>query len=333
MLDLARMRRIRLSPRPKVQQLVGYALLMPNYKALPGVDIVFEGVEHLPEHPVVYAMNHTDRYNYFPFQYQLWRSLERYTATWVKGKYYENAFIGQFMERTNNIPTPSKGYILTRDFLSTLGRTPTDGEYAAARRWVDLVAEDADTEDVDLDAIPHAIRSRPRDLLGRRFDPGVEDYAHAVDQLFRAMMREFVALNERTFELGLDLLVFPQGTRSVRLSRGHIGLSQIALRYKQTIVPVGCSGSDRVHPGGSPIAKRGRIVYRFGEPIRYADMSEFHIDADYEPFTAEAERTHRVAFQGYVDAVMERINGLVDPEYQFADDLQSRGVSGADRFV
>ena len=30
---------------------------------------------------------------------------------------------------------------------------------------------------------------------------------------------------------------------------------------------------------------------------------------------------------------MERINALLDPQYQFSDDLQSTGVRGTSRFI
>ena len=147
------------------------------------------------------------------------------------------------------------------------------------------------------------------------------------------MMAEFVRLNERSFELGLDLLVFPQGTRSIRLPRGRIGMMEIALRYKKTVVPIGCNGCDHVYTGSLPIGKSGTIVYRIGDPIRYEDLSEFHIDEDYAPFSAEAEHKHRDKFQGAVDVVMARINDLLDPEYRFSDDLQSTGVRGTSRFI
>src|SRR5690606_29201 len=85
MLDLARLERIRLTPSPRFQRVVAYALLRPNYELPPRVDIVFEGQEKVPNEPVIFAMNHTDRYNYWPFQYSLWRRTGRFTATWVKG--------------------------------------------------------------------------------------------------------------------------------------------------------------------------------------------------------------------------------------------------------
>lgn len=330
MLDLDRIARIRLKAEPVFQRVVALTLLGPNYELPPRVTIDFEHADRVPDEPVVFAMNHTDRYNYWPFQYAWWRRRGRYTATWVKGKYYENEWVGRFMEMTNNIPTVSRGYLITKDVLATLGRRPSDDEYKALRALVNAAAHG---ESVEPDpCIPAPILERPRDMLGRRFDPTVERYGTAVDELFRAMMRRFVELNEEASGKGLDLLIFPQGTRSIRLSKGHIGLAQMAMHLRSTVVPVGCSGSDRLYPGSSPVAKPGRVVYRFGEPLRPEDAAAW-VDESFEPFTPEAETAFRDRFQTYVDDVMERIDGLVDPEYRFAEDRESSGVSGSERFV
>ena len=89
MLDLPRLKRIRLMKRPIGQVFFGHTVLTPNYNRFPGIDIRVEGMEKIPNEPVIYAMNHTDRYNYWPFQYQLYRERLGHTATWVKGKYYD----------------------------------------------------------------------------------------------------------------------------------------------------------------------------------------------------------------------------------------------------
>ena len=281
-------------------------------------------------------MNHTDRYNYWPFQYKLWRELDRFTATWVKGKYYEDEAIGWFMEQMNNIPTVSRGYLIAKDFTEVVGRPPETPEYKALRGEVDKVAgvrEASELEIPTLAGVPDEVLERPRNVLGLAFEPQRQTYAEYINALFQTMMRRFVDLNYEAMRKGLDLLIFPQGTRSIRLSRGRIGLAQIALHAKKTVVPVGCSGSDQVYPGSSPFGRGGHIVYRLGEPLRYEQMSAFHIDDEFEPFTPEAEQAHRERFQGYVDVVMNRINDLVDPTYQFAEDLSSDGVQGSGRFL
>ncbi len=331
MLDLPRLERIRLSPRPLFQRVVAYTLLGPNYRLPPGVRIDLEGTERVPSGPVIFAMNHTDRYNYWPFQYAWWRARDRFTATWVKGKYYEHPAVARFMEMTNNIPTVSRGYLITRDFISTMERRPKDDEYDALRQLVDATVRGEAPEPSAI--VPRPILERPRDMLGRRFDPSRESYATALDQLFRRMMRRFVELNEEAARMGLDLLIFPQGTRSKRLSRGHVGLAQMAMHLELPVVPVGCSGSDRIYPGGSPVAKPGHVVYRFGDPLVRRDAAAWVDRREFEPFTHEAERTYQPEFQRYVDDVMQRIDGLVDPEYRFTTDGASEGVSGSNRFV
>lgn len=334
-LDLPRLDRIRLTPRPLGQRVVALGMLMPNYNLPPRTRIDLEGAERLPDEPVIYAMNHTDRYNYWPFQYRLWRSEDRFTATWVKGKYYENRFVGRFMELTNNIPTVSRGYLIARDFLGVFGRPPQEAEYVGLRKRVDRAAgivDDAPEREA-LGAGLAPLFESPRDMLGRPFDPARERWEDAVNALFRAMMDRFVTLNARAFEVGLDLLVFPQGTRSKRLSRGHVGLAQVALKFQRTIVPVGCNGSDVAYPGSSPLARGGHVVYRIGEPLTHDGALAPFQGADFAPFTAEAERAHRERFQGLVDLVMDRIDGLLDEPYRFAPDKRSDGVAGTSRFL
>ncbi len=306
-------------------------VLAPNY-TVARTRVVFEGEENLPAEPVIFAMNHTDRYNYWPFQYALWRRHDRFTATWVKGKYYENPVVGGFMEIMNNLPTVSRGYLITRDFVALTGRRPAGEEYASLRERVDAVARGE--EPVASDAgLPAELWTRPRDILGRPFDPAQETWEEAVCAVFATMMARFVELHEEAFALGLDILVFPQGTRSIRLSRGHIGMAEIALRYGRTIVPVGCSGSDRVYPGSSPFARRGKITYRIGVPIPYDAMEPFHVPDDFTPFDAKDEAQHRPRLQGLTDLVMERLDGLVDTPYRFGSDDRSGGVQGSDRFL
>lgn len=317
--------RIRLTSRPRVQRILAYLMLQPNYELPPRVRIDLEGLENLPDEPVIFAMNHTDRYNYWPFQYTLWRKRERFTATWVKGKYYQNSFVGKFMELTNNIPTVSRGYLISRDFIDTIGRPPSDEEYAAIRKIVEQGGKDHQ-------GIPPQVFSQKRDILGRQFDPSKESYSDCINALFRAMMARFVELNAEAFEKGLDVLVFPEGTRSLRLSKGHIGLAQIALAMDRPIVPVGCNGSDKAYPGSSPLAKPGHIVYRIGEPITREMLAEFRPEEAFAPFTPEAESAHRERFQRLVDVVMDRINLLLDERHQ-RDESDNGGKRGASRFV
>lgn len=322
MLDLALYDRIDLRTRPWAQRLIAEAFLRFDYRK---IDLVVEGVENLPKTPVMLALNHTDNFNYWPLQYHLHSLFGRYTAAWVKGKNFENAAVSHFMRICNNIPISSRGYLLTRDFLATVGRRPTKEEY---RRLRDALNAGVPVEG----EVPRELLERPRDILGRRFEPSREGYIEAMDALFNTMMERFVAINLNALSIGLDLLVYPQGSRSIQLSRGHGGIGQMALHTDVAIVPVGCSGGDVVYPGGSPLTSPGRVVYRVGEPISARELDQFRPKEAYQPFTRGADQ-HKAAFQSVADLVMERIDGLVDERYRFAADHHTDGVTGTERFV
>lgn len=331
MLDLALLRRLRLVRRPLSQRFFGRALAV-NYGWLPGVAIELEHAGRIPSRPVLFAMNHTDRYNYFPFQFRLWRDYDRFTATWVKGKYYESALLARFMESMLQLPTVSRGYLIAKDFLAAIGRRPTEAEYAVLRDAVDARVRGERVALPGPPTIPAELMRPGRNPLGLVFEAGEGDYADYIGRLFAAMMARFVELNREAVSIGLDLLVFPQGTRSKRLLRGHDGIGQMALHLQIPIVPVGCNGSDLVYPGASPFARSGRIVYRIGEPIEPGELAPFAIGEPFAPFSAEAERRFGDRFDGVAGLVTERIDALLDPEYRMAPaaDAASRGV---DRFV
>lgn len=328
MLDLARLERLKLVRRPFSQRFLGWFLGV-NYKRLPGIELEIEDLGRIPDSPVIFAMNHTDRYNYWPFQYLLWQRLDRFTTTWVKGKYYEGRFMAAFMESMLQLPTVSRGYLITRDFLSVMKRTPTDQEYALLRAVVDARAVGEFKELPTPPDVPEMLFRKARNPIGVAYVPGEVDYADYICALFQAMMGEFIRLNEYALRIGLDLLIFPQGTRSKRLLPGRVGISQIALHLKVPIVPVGCNGSDGVYPGASPFAGRGRIVYRVGQPIPYEEFSALHIHEPFVPFSAKAEADHSQKFHALADLVIDRIEPLLDPEYRRAE-IASGAVEGGD---
>lgn len=325
MLDLPRLHAISLHTRPVGQVLVAELGLRWDYLLPRRTEIVLEGVENLPNRPVFLAMNHTDRYNYWPFQYAMYRRGLRFTATWVKGKYYENPWIARFMDAMNNIPLPSRGYVLTTLLRSAAGRKPAEAEY----RWLrDLV----DHGRVPEGPLPEGVRP----ALHRHGDGTPAGFLKSFDHLFGQMIERVVELNRQALHVAdNNVLVFPQGTRSKRLSKGHTGLAQMAQHLGADVVPVGCNGSDRVYPGNSPLAKGGRIVYRIGKPLSLEgpELGPHRVREPFAPLSREATHLHGEAFRGWTDALMQRIEDLLDPEYRFAEAGRSDGVQGLDRFV
>ncbi len=57
------------------------------------------------------------------------------------------------------------------------------------------------------------------------------------------------------FDKNLNVIIFPEGTRSLTLGTGKTGIAHLALKSGKKVVPVGCNGSDRVYPGKSPLGK------------------------------------------------------------------------------
>lgn len=317
MLDLARLQRIHLQRVPP-GQLVVAALLALDYRFPRRTEIVIEGLEHIPQDRSVFlAMNHTDRYNYWPFQYEMHRQGLRYTATWVKGKYYQHPLMAWFMDKTGNIPLPSRGYVVSTAFSATTGRSPDEAEYRCLR---DLVDEREPAE------VPPGVQAL-FDAAGGR-----QAWAEAEKARFAAMMQEVMRITAEGMQQGLHILVFPQGTRSIRLPRGLTGMMQAAQHLGAAIVPIGCNGSDRVYPGNSPMAQGGRIVYRVGPALEIdgPELGRHRVHEPFVPFTVQASRDHGQAFQAATDVVMDHIERLLDPEYQRGD---SDGVQGVDRFV
>ena len=306
MLDLARLQRIRLHPRPAGQRRVA-DLLGLNYR-LAGVEVVVDGLEHMPKgRPFFVAMNHTDRFNYFGLQWYLIRTRDQYFASWAKGKYYEKAFSSWFLENTNNIPLPSRGYVIATEFRRCIGRAPQGQEYRLLRDLADLHIQ------VDDPAVSAGGADLARFIGAVGGDPGEH-----VESLFTAMAREVARLTQEALDLGCPVQVFPEGTRQVPMGRGHTGLAQMVQHLGAAVIPVGCSGSDRCYPGDSPWARKGRIHYRIGRTIPVDDplVANFRVGEPFVPFTRAASRAHGQTFQAWTDVVMDQIATLLEPPYR-----------------
>ncbi len=329
MLDLARLKAIKLHKKPLGQRLVGHVLTL-DYLLPRKTEIVLEGTENIPAKGGVFlAMNHTDRYNYWPLQYKMWKDGLPFTATWVKGKYYENPMIGAFMDSMNNIPLPSRGYVISTDFRNVVERAPSDDEYRLLRDLVD--GKRAATEPLPEIASP--------DLSKYLLSGGAattETFLERFDTLFSSMIAQVVELNRRAIEeLDLSVLVFPEGTRSIRLSKGHNGLAQMAQHLGAPIIPVGCNGSDRLYPKNSPFSKGGRVVYRIGKPLHVdgPELGAHRVPKTALPFTQEATRQHGDQYTAITSVVMERIRDLLDAEHLPTDAEAGGGAQGMQRFL
>ncbi len=326
MITEQQLRRLRPHHQPLLQRL---ALIPVNFN-LRKVNIIIENIERIPrDKPVIFAMNHTDRYNYGPFMARLWNGY-RTIAPWVKGKYYQNIFIARFLDAVSCIPVPSRGYIITKDFQQVNRRRPQRNDYRLLRDWVDgKISAEAFFAAAD-ETLARYVSTPHGD-----FNPAQQPYPAFIQTRYQRFMRLVTEVSITALEKErVSLLIFPEGTRSVRLTPGHPGIAQIALKTGVPVVPVGCNGSDKLYPGALPFAKPGTVIYRIGEPMTLAgELAPFAIHEPFEPFTPEAEAKFGATFQAATDLIMARINDLLNPEYQFAGDTHGVSGDGAARFV
>jgi 1-acyl-sn-glycerol-3-phosphate acyltransferase len=303
MIDLGMLRSLSLSaPAPRLNRRL-LDLLSVDYRR--GTEVVVEGLERLPQdEPVFIAMNHTDRFSYGPLMWELHRrGLPRYLATWIKGKYFKNPAMSRLFLHTGNIPIPSRGYLIAAQLQLRTGAVLDPVAYRTLRRLVD------GEEDVDVASIA--------DLTASWGGPVV--FAAAIRRLFADLMYEVLRLHREAFGEGMrHVLVFPEGTRTPRLIEGRTGLVEVSQQLGVPIVPIACSGGDRLYPGNVPLSSGGKVVYRVGHPLRVdgPELGPHRITAPFVPFSPEAGSAHGVRFRALTDIVMAHIDGMLDEQYR-----------------
>ena len=305
MVDIEHLNRIRLVSRPLAQMIVANCLLTPNYRLFAKVDIRIENLEKIPRNEnVIFAMNHTDRYNYWPFQWKLWRlKVFPYTTVWVKGKYYRNALLGKFLDGCNLIPVPSMAYLIEEFYQKKFGERIDPELYRDVKDVIDGKYDRAGTYPENAARVFRA--------WGNDFVEFIRDYYDLVMDRVAELSRQAL------FDRGLNLIIFPEGTRSVRLTDGKTGLAQLALWSRKKIVPIGCNNSEEVYRGHLPFARSGQIIYRVGDPLSLEDrLKPYRIDTPFELFSRDSQRKYREQFEGVTHAVMTGIGQLLDERYR-----------------
>jgi 1-acyl-sn-glycerol-3-phosphate acyltransferase len=304
MVDLEHLAGIKLVEEPFAQKVVGTLLLKPNYEIFRHVDIRLENVERIPRNEnVIFAMNHTDRFNYWPFQYKLWRMKFPFTTVWVKGKYYRNALIAAGLDICRLIPVPSMGYLIEEFYKKRFGKRIDREVYRKIRDVVDAKYGDREAYRRDLEETAR--------LMGDSFVEFVRD-------LYEKIMAKVADLSVHAlFEKKLSVIIFPEGTRGAQLGEGRTGIAQVALHTGKKVVPVGCNNSDAVYPGSSPVAKSGWITYRIGEPLTLDNqLKDFRIPEKFDLLSRESQQNYREQFEGATRVIMQAINAQLDEKYR-----------------
>ncbi len=332
-MDLNRLKNHHLSARPPGQITFATLIMTPGFRRpWNPTEIRIEGLEKLPAKGGSFiVMNHTDRYTCWPFQYHLHKEYHRYTTTWVKAKYYQNRAIAWVNDWLNNIPLPSIGYLIAKELEQVIDGHPSHEAYETLKRSIDGVLPDE-----QLPERISALKTREKEALIGLLKPsqaqGPAQWRKTLLDRFDELMREVVRLNREALDLGLDIIIFPEGTRHKRLGRGFTGAAQMILATGSAVLPVGANGVDRIFPGANPFGRGGgKATFRVGDPLRPGiELKPFEVGTEFIPFTLEA-RKQEPRFQALTDLLMDRINDLVDPEYQ-RNPLDA-AKKGASRFV
>ncbi len=161
----------------------------------------------------------------------------------------------------------------------------------------------------------------------RNFPGGYSSYREYIHDRNDRLLKLVEKRTLETFhEKNNNLIVFPEGTRSVRLGSPRIGLVQFVLNHRLLVVPVGCNGSDRVYTVNLPIAGGGNVVYRVGDPMTIEeDFGDLDPPVNYQPFTRDASRYEEL-FGETSDRIGDRLKNLLDPRHQRTDQQENRTI-------
>lgn len=304
-------------------------------KRVTGTRVALEGIDHFPTTPAILACNSTHKMDWFFFQ-ELFMNLGLRAPIISKGKNWHEPMARFGCKFLDALPMVSRGYILSVDLGQVLGARPDEALYRAVRSHLD-----EDTALDESDPRVQAILETPRDILGAHFDPKQGSYRTFIEVLyFRFQHEHLLRMARDMVRQKHHIHIYPQGTVSGRLSRGRIGAVELAIALDVPIVPMGLSGAPDVFLDGSlPLLRGGEVTLRIGEPLTVQQaLAEAHLDRAsipdaFRPFHPRDEREHREPLQAATDVLMERINALLDPPYQWAQDRKSDGKQGVKRFI
>lgn len=317
---LERLKEMHLPRVPYMQILLARVYLGYDYRFPVPTTVSIDGLDKMShQQPYLVAMNHTDRYNYAPFMTHLDKVGLPPLAPWVKGKYYRTPWLAKLLTSCACMPAPSRGFLLTLDWLARMQRPPQDEEYRQIRRV-------GDGDDSKEELLPGV-----RDYLQKAPGGSRESFSFLFQEHFEGLSAALVRINVEALELGYRPLVFPQGTRSRRLTPGFSGIVQMALHLKVPILPVAVSGSDLLYPGNSARSRGGHVHYTVGDLFEPSALPQ--APTDFVPLSIAASKQHGIAFTQLTTALMDRLNELLPEEYQYDPQGLAAIGQGINRFV
>ncbi|TDP63593.1 lysophospholipid acyltransferase family protein [Bradymonas sediminis] len=284
--------------------------------------LVLEGEENLPSTPALFAPNHSHKFDFLPLRYLLLKR-KMHLVTWIKAREFKDPRMAKVLWTMGNIPLSSRGFLISADFESLVGRRPTEEEYRRLRACVD------EGHSLPRGEVYERMLTTPREMLGVSFDPGVMTYRQAQRGLYYRVMQGTLKLARECMGEGHHMHFYPQGAVSSRLTPGKVGVIEAALALDLPIIPVGISGCRETFVGQGALTRKGVIRVEIGAPI-HVDRAQY--GAGFRPFHPDDEDGFRELLQADADRVMARINDLVDPAYRFSEEAEYDGKRGIARF-
>ncbi len=282
-----------------------------------------EGLSGQLDSPVVLATNATWKYDFVPLRWALYPYGAK-LVTLVKAKYMRDPTMYRVLKGLGTPVILSRGFVITHDFFELFARRPDEAEYRALRRHLDDGVTLPAGEALDI------VQTRPRDIMGHRFDPAKESFRDAVHAIYFRALDILLDQSRRAAADGRHVHIYPQGTVSSRLTAGRAGAVQLAWALGLPIVPLGMSGCRDAFPRGGVWPKGGELTFRVGRPWT---LPKDALPPTFRPFFPEDEARYKGPLAALTARLMNDINELVEPSYQFAADGKSDAEEGTRRFV
>jgi len=289
----------------------------------PSLKLRLEGIDLVPDSPCIIATNHTHNYDFLPLRYLFYHHRRLLMSTWIKARAWQHPAMMHYLSNTGNVPLASRGYIISADFKSLIGRKPSDQEYRALRDHLDQGAALPDEE------VFQRLAGEKRAVLGMDFNPSVRLYSDMMELCFDEFMEATLTVAERAVQFGHYQHLNPQGTRSSRLTQGKPGTIHIAARLGLPILPVAVLGMREAMPNQGLRSAGGEVVVRCGEAYT-PNLAQ--LSSSYRPFFVEQASDQEV-IDRELSALMQKINALCDERYCMRQDYVTDGKVGVDRFL
>jgi 1-acyl-sn-glycerol-3-phosphate acyltransferase len=315
------MARVRPVPNPVCWWLTA-KLLSFIQNVFGGIRVDVAGPREFTE-PVLFAMNHTHYFDFMQSRLALFRQCGLKTTSFVKPRAFQQRLAGAYVKTVGGIPIASRGYIISADFAQLHGRTLEEEEYRLLREHLNTGTP------LPSSPVYDALQTVPREMLGATFDPAQGDYRGALSACYAKAMAVTIALAQEVVHAGHCLHIYPEGLYSSRLSKGRTGTVQLAAALNIPIVPVGFSGMNELFAGRRMMPHtKGVLTMRLGEPYRI-QRAEFR---DFTPFDSREEARLQPVLEEETQALMQKINDLVEPQCKWGDDRVGDGLKGVARF-